>query len=86
MMVDQNSGLAEPAWRNSNSVCALADGERHLGHILKIGGRWLAYDATHFNEESNGFRSLGTFASQSAAKEAVVLCGTPALQFYAGAA
>lgn len=68
-----NSGLhlAGPEWRESTSVCALADGERHLGHVLKIGGRWHAFDATHFNEESNGFRFLGSFASLNAAKDAV---------------
>jgi hypothetical protein len=71
--MNQNKGLsrATPAWRNSKTICALADGERHLGHVLKIGGRWHAFDATHFNDESNGFRSIGTFASLSAAKEAV---------------
>jgi len=58
-------------WRNSNSVCALADGERHLGHIVKIGSSWHAFDATHFDEERNGFRSLGTYASLMAAKGAV---------------
>jgi hypothetical protein len=63
--------VAEPAWRDSISVCALADGERHLGHVLTIGGRWHAFDATHFNEECNGFRFLGSYASLSAAKEAV---------------
>jgi hypothetical protein len=58
-------------WRNSGSICALADGERHLGHVLKVGRQWYAFDATHFNEESNGFRTLGSFASLSAAKDAV---------------
>jgi hypothetical protein len=72
-LLNTNQGLhlVEPAWRNSTSICALADGERHLGHVLKIGGRWHAFDATHFNDESNGFRLLGSFASLSAAKEAV---------------
>jgi len=58
-------------WRDSAAVCALADGERHLGHIVRIGANWHAFDATHFNEEGNGFRSLGTFASILAAKAAV---------------
>jgi hypothetical protein len=43
---------AHAAWRHSASICALADGERHLGHIVQIGGRWYAFDATHFNEGS----------------------------------
>lgn len=63
--------LTRPAWRTSNSICALATEERHLGHIVKIAGRWHAFDATHFNEELTGFRPLGTFESVYAAKEAV---------------
>ena len=67
-------------------VCALADEERHLGHIMLIGGRWHAFDATHFNDESNGFRSLGTFASVEAAKESVVQSISHAPAKFAGAA
>jgi hypothetical protein len=63
--------LATPVWRTSRTICALADGERHLGHTISIDGRWHAFDATHSNDESNGFRWLGTFASMAAAKEAV---------------
>jgi hypothetical protein len=58
-------------WRNSAEICALADGERHLGHIVAIGNNWHAYDATHSNDEGNGFRPLGKFASITAAKAAV---------------
>jgi hypothetical protein len=75
-----------PAWRNSQQICALADGERHLGHILRIGGRWYAFDATHPNETGDGFRGLGSFASIASAREAVELsCGNGLLE-YAGAA
>ncbi|MGD1068921.1 MAG: hypothetical protein ABSB15_02180 [Bryobacteraceae bacterium] len=86
--MNQNLGLylATPAWRDSKAICALADGERHLGHIMKIGGRWHAFDATHFNDESNGFRSVGTFASLSAAKEAVEYSLHAAPRAFAGAA
>jgi hypothetical protein len=59
------------AWRNSGHICALSDGERHVGHILRIGGRWHAFDAMHSNEAGDGFRSLGTFATVGSAKEAV---------------
>jgi hypothetical protein len=71
--MDKTSGIPQNnlAWRNSNAVCALADGERHLGHVLKVGRHWYAFDATHFNEELNGFRTLGSFVSLSAAKDAV---------------
>ena len=58
-------------WRNSDHICALSDGERHVGHIVKIGGRWHAFDAMHSNEKGDGFRSLGTFASVGPAREAV---------------
>jgi hypothetical protein len=77
---------AAAAWRDSIAICALADGERHLGHILKIGERWYAFDATRFNEESNGFRSLGTFASVGSAKEAVEFSSRQGFIQYAGAA
>jgi hypothetical protein len=59
------------AWRISGHICALSDGERHVGHIVKIGGRWHAYDAMHSNETADGFRSLGTFVALEPAKEAV---------------
>ena len=77
---------AHAAWRHSASICALADGERHLGHIVQIGGRWYAFDATHFNEGSDGFRNLGSFASIVSAKEAVELSSCRRIQEYAGAA
>ena len=86
--MNQNPGLhlATPAWTDSKAICALADGERHFGHIVKIDGRWHAFDATHFNDESNGFRSVGTFASHSAAKRAVEQNVRQAAMAMAGAA
>lgn len=33
--------------------------------------KWHAYDATHLNEASNGFKYLGAFADLDAAKQAV---------------
>jgi hypothetical protein len=63
--------MAPPEWRISKTVCALADEERHLGHAMRIGRRWHAFDATRPNHDSNGFRLLGTFASIAAAKQAV---------------
>lgn len=85
--MNTNSKIRAAAWRNSKDICALADGERHLGHILQIGGRWYAFDATHFNENSDGFRGLGSFASMLSAKQAVEVCSSHGglLQF-AGAA
>ena len=58
-------------WRTSAHICALSDGERHVGHIVRVGGRWHAYDAMHSNEKGDGFLSLGTFIAVDAAKEAV---------------
>jgi hypothetical protein len=85
MMHSSRNYQAAPVWRNSPEICALADRERHLGHIVQIGGRWYAFDATHFNEESNGFRSLGSFASPAPAKEAVELSGRRGATAYAAA-
>jgi hypothetical protein len=81
------SGFPEEltAWRDSTSVCALADGERHLGHVLKIGGRWHAFDATHFNDDMNGFRFLGSYVGLAAAKNAVENREQPSTKAFAAA-
>jgi hypothetical protein len=60
-----------PGWRDSNNVCALSDGDRHLGHVVLKARRWNAFDATHLDDNRSGFRSLGTFASLNHAKAAV---------------
>jgi hypothetical protein len=41
---DARNPVAELAWRDSGHVCALSDGERNIGHVLKIGGRWHVFD------------------------------------------
>ncbi len=61
----------ELSWRLSPHICALSDGERHVGHVVKVGGRWHAFDAMHSNPRGDGFRSLGTFAGLESAKGAV---------------
>jgi hypothetical protein len=58
-------------WRDSGSVCSLADSERHLGHIVRADKLWLAFDATHVNDTGTGFRLLGSCTSITAAKHAV---------------
>ncbi len=58
-------------WSDSSAVCGFADAERHLGHIVKAGSYWLAYDATHLNETGTGFQLLGTSTDIDAAKRAV---------------
>lgn len=57
-------------WRMSDRVCGLCDQERHLAHIVKLGGRWFAFDATHSSAEGNGFLFLGSFAGRAAAMNA----------------
>jgi hypothetical protein len=87
--MNQN-GNDEPSptleWRNSAHICALSDGERHVGHIVKIGGRWHAFDAMHSNEKGDGFRSLGTFASVATARDAVEQAYRSKPEPFAGAA
>lgn len=58
-------------WMDSETVCCLASGERHLGHIVKAGDNWLAYDGTHLSERGAGFRLLGCCTSIALAKYAV---------------
>ena len=73
-------------WRISAHICALTDGERHVGHIVKIGGRWHAFDAMHSNEAGDGFRVLGTFSSREPAQKAVEQSYCLLPLSYAGAA
>jgi hypothetical protein len=65
--------LHASVWRDFGSVCSFADEERHLGHVVKADGYWLAYDATHINESETGFQLIGRFRQISAAKRAVEL-------------
>jgi hypothetical protein len=70
-MMERQHPTGAPAWRISAHICALSDGERHLGHAVKVGARWHAYDATHLNETCDGFLCLGNFISLESAKDAV---------------
>jgi len=68
----QDKTLEQPSgWRNADTVCALNDSERHLGHVLRVAQRWHAFDATRFNEGENGFLFLGSYSSLTSAKQAV---------------
>jgi hypothetical protein len=74
-------------WQISARVCALSDWERHIGHVVRIGGCWHAFDATHSNEKGNGFQSLGTFAAVESARHAVEQSYRPSpRKSFAGAA
>jgi hypothetical protein len=70
-MTEQTAIFSMPEWRDSASICALADGERHYGHIVKIDGRWHAFDGTHSDPDGTGFLRLGSFSSMGSAKQAV---------------
>lgn len=63
--------LCATTWTDSETVCCLASGERHLGHIVKAGDCWLAFDATHLSERRAGFRLLGCCTTITLAKFAV---------------
>jgi len=63
--------LHMPVWTDSDSVCCLADDERHLGHIVRADDGWLAFDATHLNDTGTSFRCLGCCATITQAKYAV---------------
>jgi len=60
-------------WRDSPSVCALSNNHRHLGHIVKAGDCWLAFDATHSRGTNSGFCLLGSWTNIALAKCAVEL-------------
>ena len=58
-------------WYETEGVCALASAERHLGHVVLIERRWIAYDGTHTNSAGDGFAELGNFSDETEAKAAV---------------
>ncbi len=60
------------SWLDSELVCALADSDRHLGHLIKK-EHWYAYDGTRPEEGSRGFKCLGAFPDLAAAKQMVEL-------------
>jgi len=60
------------SWQDSDQVCALADSDRHLGHLIRS-DRWYAYDATRLDETSCGFKCLGAFRDLDSAKRTLEL-------------
>jgi hypothetical protein len=70
MISNQLSNLDTRVWQQKGDVCTLADGDRHLGHIVNL-GVWHAFDAIHLNESGDGFKSVGLFATIDLAKAAV---------------
>src|SRR5580698_9250419 len=65
------ANLHAATWTDSETVCCLSDGERHLGHIVKADDSWLAFDATHLSERGTGFRLLGCCITIALARYAV---------------
>jgi|ERR1019366_3355296 hypothetical protein len=70
--LDTRTLTSSPVWRCSEYICALSDGDRHLGHVVEDMG-WHAYDAIHPAGTEGGFRYLGLFEDVTAAKGAVEL-------------
>jgi hypothetical protein len=62
----------EASWRDSEFVCALADTDRHLGHLIRR-EHWYAYDATQPDDAASGFKCLGIFVDLATAKQVVEL-------------
>jgi hypothetical protein len=58
-------------WYETESVCALASAERHLGHVEVTERGCVAYDGTHTNTAGDGFDELGSFGDVNEAKAAV---------------
>jgi len=58
-------------WYETASVCALANAERHLGHVVMTEKGYIAYDGTHTNPAGDGFNELGCFRDVIKAKAAV---------------
>ena len=65
----QFSGV--PAWWDSDTLCAVSDGERHLGHIIRARG-WQAFDATKLNDTGDSYKYIGRFSTRREAKDAVM--------------
>lgn len=62
----------DASWQDSEVICALADTDRHLGHLIKR-ERWYAYDGTRADETSQNFKCLGAFADLASAKQMLEL-------------
>jgi hypothetical protein len=63
--------VSPPIWRVGIGIRALADSERHLGHAVRKGHFWLAWDAVHSNASNSGFKQLGRFKTVGDAQRAI---------------
>jgi hypothetical protein len=66
-----SAAVSRAIWFKVVGVCALADSERHLGHAVRKGGNWLAYDAVHPNAPHDGFLYVGHFKTVIDAQRAI---------------
>jgi hypothetical protein len=57
-------------WRDSETICAFCDRDRHLGHIIRANG-WVAFDATRPSPRSGGFLRIGRYETAELARRAV---------------
>ena len=55
MSWDRIAGIGMPAWRDGEDLCALADGDRHLGHVINE-GEWQAFDALRIISQSRNMK------------------------------
>jgi hypothetical protein len=65
--------IGDPVWRDSEHICALADDDRHLGHVINNMDGWHACDGTKLDSNGTGFKYLGRFDRAVEAKHAVDL-------------
>jgi hypothetical protein len=61
----------KPMWFELPDICALANAERHLGHVVRSDQGWTAIDTTHLNDARTGFKDLGAYPRLHDAKRAL---------------
>ena len=66
-----SAAVSAAKWYVAVEICALADSGRHLGHAVREGSEWLAYDAIHPNATNDGFLFLGSFRTDVDARLAI---------------
>ena len=69
--IEMYDSMTTAVWYEASNVCALADAERHLGHAVRASQGWVAYDGTHSDAATEGFKELGTFGNIAEAKIAI---------------
>src|ERR1700679_1059803 len=70
MLGGESAITGMPVGCDAEDFRTIADGDRHLGHIVYT-GEWEAFDAIHPNKGGNGFKESGTFPRVCLARTAV---------------